>query len=131
MQNQWSRRRKIELCDLIDEPWVLPPPDHLIGRLIADAFRAEGLKSPQAAVTTISIQPLVHLLTTGRYLAMLPNSMLHFSSKRLGLQVLPLKFSASPGPVAIITLKNRTISPVAQLFIKCAREVAKPLARGR
>ena len=32
-------------------------------------------------------------------------------------------------PVGIVTLKNRTLSPVAQLFIDCAREVAKPLAR--
>jgi hypothetical protein len=27
-----------------------------------------------------------------------------------------------------VTLKNRTLSPMAQLFIKYAREVAKPLA---
>jgi hypothetical protein len=31
-------------------------------------------------------------------------------------------------PNGIVTLKNRTLSPVAQLFIDCAREVAKPLA---
>jgi hypothetical protein len=31
--------------------------------------------------------------------------------------------------IGIITLKNRTISPVAQLFIENARAVAKPLAR--
>jgi hypothetical protein len=34
-------------------------------------------------------------------------------------------------PVAIITLKNRTLTPVAQLFIDCARQVAKPLATGK
>jgi hypothetical protein len=28
-----------------------------------------------------------------------------------------------------MTLKGRTLSPVAQLFIDCAREVAKPLAK--
>jgi hypothetical protein len=26
-------------------------------------------------------------------------------------------------------MKNRTLSPAAQLFIDCAREVAKPLAK--
>jgi hypothetical protein len=31
------------------------------------------------------------------------------------------------GPVEIVTLKNRTLSPVARLFIDGAREVAKPL----
>src|SRR5262249_5832161 len=28
----------------------------------------------------------------------------------------------------VLTLKNRTISPLAQRFIECAREVCKPLA---
>jgi len=32
-------------------------------------------------------------------------------------------------PIGIVTLKNRTLSPVAQLFIETAREVAKPLAK--
>jgi hypothetical protein len=33
--------------------------------------------------------------------------------------------------VEIITLKNRTLNPLAQLFIDSAREVAKPLAKKR
>jgi len=31
-------------------------------------------------------------------------------------------------PTNIITVKNRTLSPLAELFIACAREVARPLA---
>jgi hypothetical protein len=31
-------------------------------------------------------------------------------------------------PIGIVTLKNRKPSPVAQLFIECAREVARSLA---
>jgi hypothetical protein len=31
--------------------------------------------------------------------------------------------------VAIVTLRNRTLSPVAQLFIDCARKLTKSLAR--
>jgi hypothetical protein len=34
-------------------------------------------------------------------------------------------------PNGIVTLKNCTLSPVAQLFIDCAREGAKPLAKGK
>jgi hypothetical protein len=33
------------------------------------------------------------------------------------------------GPIGILTLKRRTLSPVVQLFIDCAHEVAEPLAR--
>jgi len=32
------------------------------------------------------------------------------------------------GTIAIITLKNRTLSPLAELFIKTIRAVVKPLA---
>jgi hypothetical protein len=30
-----------------------------------------------------------------------------------------------PRPIGIVTLKNRTLNPAAQLFINCAREVVK------
>jgi hypothetical protein len=33
-------------------------------------------------------------------------------------------------PVGIITLRNRTISPLAQEFIQSSREVAKQLMKG-
>jgi hypothetical protein len=32
-------------------------------------------------------------------------------------------------PSGIVTLKNRTLSSVAQLFVDSARKVAKPLAK--
>lgn len=50
-------------------------------------------------------------------------------SKRPGIKVLPVKLQHTRAPVGIITLKNRTLSPVAQLFLETAREVARPLAR--
>jgi DNA-binding transcriptional LysR family regulator len=70
-----------------------------------------------------------HLLATGRFLTMLPLSMLRFG-KHLPLKLLPVEIPKTPYPIAIITLKNRTLSPLAQLFIECVREVAKPLAKG-
>jgi hypothetical protein len=42
---------------------------------------------------------------------------------------LPIELPIQPFAVAIVALKNRTISPVAQLFIDCAREVATPLVK--
>jgi DNA-binding transcriptional LysR family regulator len=52
--------------------------------------------------------------------------MLQFG-KHLPLKSLPVSVPRHPLPIAIITLKNRTLSPLAQLFIACAREAAKPL----
>ena len=42
-QNPWARRRKIELSELANEPWVLPPRDSPVGALIGDIFRAANL----------------------------------------------------------------------------------------
>jgi hypothetical protein len=54
--------------------------------------------------------------------------MLRFGRERLLLKVLPIELPRSHLPIATVTLKNRTLSSMAQLFIKCARELAKPLA---
>jgi DNA-binding transcriptional LysR family regulator len=129
-QTKWTRRRKVTLADLLDEPWVLPPPDSLPGRYIAEAFRASGLQPPFAHLVSFSIPLHYHLLATGRFITMLPRSMLRFG-KHVSLKLLPVESPAGPYPTGIITLKNRTLSPLAQLFIACAREVAKPLAKRR
>src|SRR5439155_21222 len=46
MQNPWTRRRRIELAELVNEPWTLPPHDTGIGAFAMAAFRAQGLKPP-------------------------------------------------------------------------------------
>jgi DNA-binding transcriptional LysR family regulator len=59
---------------------------------------------------------------------MWPSSVLRFGAEHLSVRVLRVKMPAVPRPVGIVTLKGRMINPVAQLFIDCARDVAKRLA---
>ena len=127
-QSKWARRRLIKLIDLMDEPWVLPPPDSIPGIEIAEVFRANGIEPPFAQVVTFSIPLHYHLLATGRFVTMLPLSMLRIG-KGLSLKPLPIKLNAPLRPAGIVTLKNRTLGPVAKLFVNCAREVAGPLAK--
>jgi len=127
--NKMVRRRKVELVDLIDEPWTLPPTASIAYSYMSKAFSAAGLAMPQATAVTFSLQFASSLLATGRYLGLVPGSMLRFSGKRLGLKVVPVELAVRPGPAGIVTLKNRTLSPLAQLFIETAREIAKPLAK--
>lgn len=126
--NRWIRRRRIQLADLIDEQWVLPPPDSLVGSFVRELFRASGLDVPRRGVACGSLQFTYMLMATGRYLGLFPRSLLHFSGNRFALKVLPVKLPITPPPVGIVTLKNRTIHPAARLFIDFARTVAKPLA---
>ena len=128
LQSRWSRRRKMKLADLTHEPWGLPPPDSLFGSLVANAFRASGIEPPRRGVATGSIHLLNALLATGPYLAVVSDTILRLSPNLPPLKVLPVTLPVPPWPVGIMTLKNRTHSPVTKLFIECAREVVKPLA---
>lgn len=126
----WARRRKIALAELVDEPWVLPPSGSGIISIAIEAFfGARGLKQPRTAVVTDSVQLRMNLLGTGRFLTIFTTSALKFSTQRLELKVLPIELPTARFPNGIVTVKNRTLSPVAQLFIDTAREVAKSLAK--
>ena len=125
------RRRKIELADLLQELWVLPPLDSWVGSaVVAEAFRASGLDVPRATVIAFAHEVRRSLLATGRYLTVFPSSALRFPTPQSGLRRLPVELPLPPMPIGIVTLRNRTLSPAAQLFVECAREVAKPLATG-
>jgi hypothetical protein len=45
------------------------------------------------------------------------------------VKILPVELPLVRVPVGVITLKNRTLAPVARLFVEHAREIAKPLAK--
>jgi hypothetical protein len=47
------------------------------------------------------------------------------SGKPVSEKALPIDLPMRTLRVAIVTLKGRTISPAAQLFIECARNVVK------
>jgi DNA-binding transcriptional LysR family regulator len=127
-QSGWARRRRIELAELIDEPWVLPPYDSAPGRLILEIFRGCNLAPPVPSMTTLSIQLTTALVASGRFVGLLPISVTNFSAGREMLKKLPLSLPGMHTPTNIITVKNRTLSPLADLFIACARDVARPLA---
>jgi DNA-binding transcriptional LysR family regulator len=130
-QNQWVRRRRIEIAELVNELWVLPPPDSVIGSIVMDAFRASGLDYPRVSVVTDCPHMRISLLATGRFVTIFPASAFRFLTKRSELKILPVELPTARRPNGIVTLKNRALSPVARLFIDCAREVAKPLAKRR
>jgi DNA-binding transcriptional LysR family regulator len=128
-QNQWGRRRSIEIAELVNELWVLPPPDSVIGSIVMDAFRASGLDYPRVSVVTDCPHMRISLLATGRFVTIFPASAFRFLTKRSELKILPVELPTALRPNGIVTLKNRALSPVAKLFMDCAREVAKPLAK--
>ena len=129
-QNSWVRQRSIALADLVNESWALPPPQRSYGPAYLEAFRASRLGYPRATVFAVPHEVRINLAATGRFLTIVPTYILKFPTKRPEIKVLPVELPHARTPIGILTLKNRTLSPAAQLFIEHAREVAKPLAKG-
>ena len=124
-----TRRRKLTLADLKDEAWALLPSGSVFGSLVADAFRANGHEPPRATVETLSEYMKNDLLATGRFLTVLPSFLLKVPGRHPRLKALPITLPNTRMPIGIITLKNRTLTPAAQLFIDNVRSVAKALAK--
>lgn len=79
------------------------------------------------AVSTLTPELRISLLATGRFLTVFPTSVLRFAAGRADIKVLPIQLPMARLSLGVVTLKGRTLSPVAQLFISFSREVAKQL----
>ncbi|MCW1996208.1 UNVERIFIED_ORG: DNA-binding transcriptional LysR family regulator [Bradyrhizobium japonicum] len=127
-QSSWSRRRKLTLSELVDVPWILSTLEAESGSPFVEAFRAAKLSIPTATIFSNSLHLRISLLATGRYLTLVPGSALQFGPGADLLKALPVALPRWHLPTAIFTLKGRMLSPVAQVFANCIRDVAKPLA---
>ncbi len=126
--SRWVRRRKVDLADLLDEPWIMPPSDTSAYAVVAEAFKARGLGMPAATLVSYSMDLRVKSSARGRFITVVPSSVLRHGDDRQRLRKLAVDIPIRPWPVAILTLKNRTLSAVVDRFIECAREVAKTMA---
>jgi len=125
----WTRRRRVALADLAGEPWLLAS-NRVVRELIAEAFAACGLPMPREAVTASSILLRNHLLATGRFVTVLPASVVRCNATRWSLKRLPIELAVKPRSVAMVTLRNRTSSPAAALFAEHLRAAARTIAPG-
>lgn len=119
--SSWSRRTKLKLRDLADASWVLPPYDSIPGALIQEIFRSAGVEPPRPTVATLSIELTRKLVGDGQHVGLLPSSVVLLNDKRAGLKALPIRFEYPHIAVGIVTVRNRTLSPLAKLFIDCAK----------
>jgi DNA-binding transcriptional LysR family regulator len=127
MKNRWAHRQKIDLADLVDEPWILNPPHSWNYITVAEAFRARGLNMPKICLMSFSIHLRANLLATGPYITGFPGTFVQLNANPLLIKVLPIELPVRPWPVAIVTLKHRTLSPIAQRFIDHIRAFTRSM----
>jgi DNA-binding transcriptional LysR family regulator len=122
-----ARRDAVELADLVKERWIMTPADSPGGVAVQRAFLDAGLPPPEFMVSTFSVFLRNTMVASGKYVSALPASVLRLNTDKL--RDLPIALPMPRWLVAAVTLKNRPLNPAAQLFMECAREVAKSLAQ--
>jgi DNA-binding transcriptional LysR family regulator len=123
-QTRWAGRRKIELSELSDQPWLLPR-ETIFSALLAEAFQLKGLSLPKLGVRSYSAHQRLSLLVSDGFIGAESGSLLRSNIERFPLRVLPVDFAVRSFTVGIITLRYRTMSPITHTFIDCARNIAK------
>jgi DNA-binding transcriptional LysR family regulator len=125
--NPWAKRSHIELAELMEGPWIMPSLAGVSGQLVAQLFQASGLDLPRSNVVTASFQLNQRLLEDGPFLAVLPASVAYSLTRNSSVRILPVSLPEQSSPVGITKLRNRRLSPVAEIFIEAARAVAKAM----
>ena len=126
-RSPWAHRRRIAVADLAHAALISPTSDTPGGAVVNEAFRASGLPESEFSVTTFSVHLRTLLSMRGRFIAVLPVSILRFNPGLYSLKELPVDLPMPHPPALIVTLKNRTLTPPVQHFIDCARDVAKTM----
>jgi DNA-binding transcriptional LysR family regulator len=130
-QNKWAIRRGVSLADLLDEPWVFPHSNGFLIRVIKKAFHECGLDTPLPTITTTSTYALSVLVGNGQFLTMHPRAMLTTPSCHPQLAAVDVRLPMTRQPIALITLKDRSLSPAALLFVQSVLEMAKVMSPAR
>jgi len=127
-KSRWAgRRRKIDLAELINEPWIIQGTHTLNHRTLAQACSVRGLATPKASMVTLSVSAITHFLANGPFITSMPRSVAYFKS----LKVLPVDLPTQPWTVNIARLRNRTLRPVVERFIAHLRDFTRPMRQAR
>jgi DNA-binding transcriptional LysR family regulator len=124
-QSRWARRRSVKLEELVSEPWALPPHDSAMGAIVMEAFRARGLAPPAATIVAESANLRGKFLETGRFLTVMPEFALTLPGRNRSVKALPIELPGARRTMRIFSLRNRTLSPLAELFIHSMRAVGQ------
>jgi DNA-binding transcriptional LysR family regulator len=116
-QNALVSRRRLLLKDLMEERWILGPPEgSYLSQFIEEAFNHAQLAAPRPTVTTVSTHVRNSLLIAGPFLTILPTAMLKYPGPHPSLSALSVKLPTTRRPVGLVRLKHRGVSPIASVF---------------
>src|SRR5580704_644838 len=80
IHSPWARRRKVDIVELCDAPWILTAPHTWVHKSVSEAFEARGLVMPRVSLATPSALLRIDLLARGPYVTALPISVMRLNA---------------------------------------------------
>ncbi|MFL6601842.1 MAG: LysR family transcriptional regulator [Steroidobacteraceae bacterium] len=126
-QHPLAGRDDLDLEDLIDQPWIVPPQGTLARDKLFGMFMQRGLFLPTNVVETLSFPAITALLQQGNYLVALPEHAVQSCCKAGILTVVLRNLPLGVGGFGLITRRHHPLSAGAQLLLNTVRELAKQI----
>jgi DNA-binding transcriptional LysR family regulator len=121
-----TRKRKLKLRDLADLSWILPT-GKVIRHRFDMVFRSLGLDPPQNIVSTPSLPVTISLLQHAHMVATVPIEVAQQYREHGMVGLVPIDFPLKMDAYGIIVLRNRLLSPAAQIMLKALRATASEI----
>jgi DNA-binding transcriptional LysR family regulator len=120
-------RKALQLSNLVEQPWILPPTGSLVRDKLSAMFVQNGLALPVNVVETDSLSVITSLLQQSDMVVALPERAVQSFCKPGDLTVLMRNLPLRMGTLGLITRRSRPLSPGAQLMLKTLRELGGQL----
>ena len=122
-----AKRRGVDLQDLVDQHWILPPQGDLVRERLFSLFNQRGLAPPTNIVETLSLPVMTSLLQQSDYVAALPEQAVESCRKAGILEVILWNLPLAIGGFGLVTRRHGKLSPGAQRLLNTLREVGNEL----
>lgn len=120
-----GKPRRLE--DLLDRPWILPPPGSVLGEHLMSLFLQRGLPVPANVVQTQSLPLITNLLHTTDAVAVLQHEAVRPLCESGFLSVLIEDLGLKIGCFGIVTRKGHSLSPGGRALLDCLHQAAGAL----
>lgn len=118
------QRQDLQLADLAEAAWILPPAGSILRERLTALFLAQGVDLPSDAIETSAIPVITSLLlASDLIIALPPESVQHYLDSGL-LVELSFDLGLRMDAYGIITRKQHRLSPGAQAMLDVLRQVA-------
>jgi DNA-binding transcriptional LysR family regulator len=119
-----AQRSDLQLVDLSQEAWILPPAGSILRDRLTAMFLSQGLDPPAEIVETTALPVITSLLGSSDMIVALPEDLVQPHLQAGILRVLPFDLALRMDVYGIVTRRQHQLSPGAQAMLDTLRETA-------